>query len=105
MNLKSGLPFNLNDLINLRTIENHRVEFNATWDQKIAATVIETVCAYANDLLNLNGGYIVLGIEEENGLPILPPRGLNPDNLDKIQKEIGTLHHILFDLTCILLIL
>jgi ATP-dependent DNA helicase RecG len=88
MKIKSGLPFNLNDLINLRMIENHRVEFKASWDHKTAAAVVETVCAYANDLLNLNGGYIILGIEEKNGHPILPPRGLNLDKLDKIQKEI-----------------
>jgi ATP-dependent DNA helicase RecG len=96
MKIKSGLPFNLNDLINLRTIENHRVEFKATWNHKTAAAVCETVCAYANDLLNLNGGYIILGIEEKNGLPILPPRGLNQDHLDKIQKEIyGTCKSIM----------
>jgi len=77
MKIKSGLPFNLNDLINLRMIENHRVEFKASWDHKTAAAVVETVCAYANDLLNLNGGYIILGVEEKNGHPILPPRGLN----------------------------
>ena len=88
MKIKSGLPFNLNDLINLRMIENHRVEFKASWDHKTAAAVVETVCAYANDLLNLNGGYIILGVEEKNGHPILPPRGLNLDKLDKIQKEI-----------------
>ena len=88
MKIKSGLPLNLNDLINLRTIENHRVEFKAAWNHKTAPAVVETVCAYANDLLNLNGGYIILGIEEQNGQPILPPRGLNQDNLDKIQKEI-----------------
>ena len=41
----------------------------------------------AYDLLNFfNGGYIILGVEEKNGHPILPP--LNPDKLDKIQKEI-----------------
>ncbi len=88
MKFKSGLPFNLNDLINLRTIENHRVEFKADWNHKTAAAVIETVCAYANDLLNLNGGYIILGIEEQNGRPLLPPRGINPERMDKIQKEI-----------------
>jgi len=44
MKIKSGLPFNLNDLINFRIIENHRVEFKASWDHKTAAAVVETVC-------------------------------------------------------------
>jgi len=93
--MNNGLPFNLDDLINLRVFENNRVDFKATWDKPIKAAVIRTVCAFANDLLNLNGGYIVLGIEDNQGLPILPPRGLEGFNLESIQKEIrGNCKHI-----------
>jgi len=84
----NGLPFNLDDVIHRRRIEDNRVEYKATWNKVIAAAVVKTVCAFANDLLNLNGGYILLGIEEEEGRPILPPVGLDHLNLDKVQKEI-----------------
>ncbi len=84
----SGLPSNLDDLIHRRVIEGNRVEYKATWNHPIEAAVVKTVCAFANDLLNLNGGYLVLGIEEEGGRPILPPRGLDDLNLDKVQKQI-----------------
>jgi ATP-dependent DNA helicase RecG len=36
----------------------------------------------------LNGGYIIIGVEEQDGLPILPPSGLDNQNLDEIQKQI-----------------
>jgi ATP-dependent DNA helicase RecG len=86
--VNSGLPINLDDLINRRTIESNRVEFKATWDYRIKPAVVRTVCAFANDLLNLNGGYVILGIEDHEGHPILPPRGLDDHNLDLAQKEI-----------------
>jgi len=31
----SGLPFNLDDLINTRAVEQNRVEFKGTWDEYI----------------------------------------------------------------------
>jgi ATP-dependent DNA helicase RecG len=36
----------------------------------------------------MNGGYIVIGIEERFGRPILPPVGLDENRLDEIQQEI-----------------
>ncbi len=90
-----GLPFNLDDLIHHRAIEDNRVEFKATWNHPIEPAVVRTVCAFANDLLNLNGGYLLLGIEEDGGRPILPPRGLDDLDLDRVQKEIhGACHRI-----------
>jgi len=85
----NGLPFNLDDLINMRIFENNRVDFKATWDKPIKAAVIRTICAFANDLLNLNGGYIVLGIEDDGGgKAVLPPRGLEKINIESLQKDI-----------------
>lgn len=85
--MKSALPVNLEDLILGRTVESHRLEFKSGWDDFIKDDVVHTVCAFANDMLNLNGGYVILGIEEVNGRPVLPPRGLD---LDKV--EIGRAH-------------
>lgn len=83
-----GLPFALTDLLHQRTIESNRVEFKAGWDELIAESVVRTACAFANDLLNLNGGYILLGVEEQEGRPVLPARGLGDRNLDELQKKI-----------------
>ena len=50
--------------------------------------IIHTICAFANDFHNLNGGYIVIGIEEQNGLSVLSPVGFDSQNIDKIQQKI-----------------
>ncbi len=81
-------PCKPEDILNQRTVESHRVELKGGWDKKIAANVVRTVCAFANDLLNLNGGYIILGVEEREGRPILPPRGLVDSDLERVQKEL-----------------
>jgi len=83
-----GFPFVLDDLIHMRRFENNRVEFKSTWDQYIRPAVLRSICAFSNDLLNLNGGYIVLGIEENEGRPVLPPKGLENLDIDKIQREV-----------------
>jgi ATP-dependent DNA helicase RecG len=84
----STLPINLDKLIHRKVIENDRVEFKATWDEYIKKSVVRSVCAFANDLLNNNGGYIILGIEEREGKPVLPPCGLDDLNIDQVQREI-----------------
>src|SRR6266700_3160974 len=85
----AGLPINIDDLIQRTSVEDNRVEFKATWDDYIKPSAIRTICAFANDLLNLNGGYVVLGIETDaEGHPIMPPRGLIGIDLDLLQREI-----------------
>lgn len=83
-----GLPLNLEDLLNGRSIESNRIELKAGWDEQIKASTVRTICAFANDLLNLGGGYVVLGVQEEGGRAILPPIGLGNLDLDRVQKEI-----------------
>ncbi len=84
-----GLPMALDRLIHARSVEDNRREFKAGWDDNTKGAVARTACAFANDLLNLNGGYIVLGIEtDELGQPILPPKGLGNVDLDRMQREV-----------------
>ncbi|MCL2027606.1 MAG: putative DNA binding domain-containing protein [Bacteroidales bacterium] len=85
-----ALPINIENLIKGTTVEWERLEFKAGWQPE---KVIRTMCAFANDLHNWGGGYIIIGIDEQEGKPILPPVGLNENSLDKIQKEIITLAH------------
>jgi len=80
-----ALAININELIHGRVIEWERLEFKRGWNPE---DVIHSLSAFANDINNWGGGYIVLGIEENNGRPVLPPAGLNPDQIDRIQGEI-----------------
>ena len=84
-----GLPINLDDLLHERAVERARLEFKSTWDEQIADSAVRTICAFANDFLNLNGGYVVLGVETNDlGQPVSPPRGLDALNLDEVQRAI-----------------
>ncbi|MBF0165418.1 MAG: putative DNA binding domain-containing protein [Magnetococcales bacterium] len=65
------------------------MEFKASWDEKATgAQVIRSICAFANDFQNLNGGYIIIGVDEQNGAAILPPKGLTITEVEKAQKWI-----------------
>ena len=80
-----ALPINIESLIKGSTVESERIEFKKGWNPE---AVMHTMCAFANDLHNWGGGYIIIGIEENEGRPVLPPVGLNEKSLDKIQKEV-----------------
>ena len=84
-----GIPINIDDLVHSRSVEDSRREFKAAWNDSSSDSTVRTVCAFANDLLNLNGGYVVIGIDtDDRGRPVLPPRGLDEHDLDRIQREI-----------------
>ena len=85
-----ALAVNINELIHGRVIEWERLEFKKGWNP---FEVMHTLCAFANDINNWGGGYIIVGIAEKDGRPVLPPEGLNPDSLDKLQGEITQICH------------
>lgn len=70
-------------------VETSRIEFKASWDPKTTGhQVLKTLCAFANDLQNLNGGYIIIGVAEARGVAIRPVEGLSEDEIDAAQKWI-----------------
>ena len=79
------LPINIDHLLRQRPIEGERIEYKAGWNPQ---SVLHTICAFANDFHNLGGGYVVLGVEEQNGRSIFPPKGVSPDSIDAIQSEL-----------------
>lgn len=80
-----ALPININDLVHGQTVEWERLEFKQGWNPE---EIVHTICAFANDINNWGGGYIIVGIAENAGQPVLPPAGLAPERLDFIQGEI-----------------
>ena len=73
------LPINLDDLVYCRGVESERVEFKGSWDPRATGPqVLRTICAFANDYHNLNGGYIAIGIEERADGPSCPRRACPP---------------------------
>lgn len=87
--MDSRLPFPIEDLLHRRGVEGNRIEFKAAWNEgPVAEQVLHTICAFANDYLNVNGGFIVLGVEESGGTAVLPPRGIEAERLTAIQRSI-----------------
>ncbi len=85
-----ALPVNIQDLINGRTVEWERIEFKAGWNPE---DLVHSICAFANDINNWGGGYIIIGIEEKKGRPLLPPVGLEHEQADAMQKKLVHLCH------------
>ncbi|MBO5072179.1 MAG: putative DNA binding domain-containing protein [Eubacterium sp.] len=80
-----AIPTNIKTLLSGDVVEWARIEFKETWD---AAASLKTVCAFANDLDHWGGGYIVIGVKEDNGRPVYPLKGVPMDKLDAYQKSI-----------------
>lgn len=79
------LEISVEDLLNKRKIESDRIEFKTGWNPD---DIYHSICAFANDYNNDGGGYIVVGVEEENGVAKRPVNGLPEYMLDTIQKEM-----------------
>lgn len=80
-----ALPINIKELLNGKTVESERIELKEGWNPK---KVLHSICAFANDLNNWGGGYIIVGVKESNGKPVFPLVGLNENQIDEIQKEL-----------------
>ncbi len=80
-----ALPVNIEDLIEQKVVESARIEYKSDWNPD---PILHSICAFANDIENWGGGYIIIGIEEENGMPKRPIKGLDNHSLDRINKEL-----------------
>lgn len=79
------LELDLEDLLNKRRIESDRIEFKAGWNPD---DIYRSICAFANDYNNDGGGYILVGVEENNGVAVRPVKGVDEESLDRIQKDM-----------------
>ena len=80
-----ALPISIDSLIRQQIVENSRIDYKRDWNPE---DIVHSICAFANDIDNWGGGYIIVGIEEQNGMPKLPVTGLNKDSIDAINKEL-----------------
>lgn len=86
--MTSCLPIKIDDLLNPNIVESARKEFKASWNEFVQEQVLQTICAFANDIYNVNGGYIIIGVEETNSCPVRPVKGLSPSTIGGIQTWI-----------------
>ena len=87
-----AIPVNIYELINRTIVESTRVEFKADWNPE---AILHTICAFANDMDNMGGGYIVVGVEEKDGMPVFPIKGIAQNRIDGMEKKLREICHYL----------
>lgn len=85
-----ALPISIEDLLNKQRVESNRIEFEEGWNP---TSIYRSICAFANDIDNLGGGYILIGVEEKNGAAVRPVKGVETTQLDAIQQKIVQLNN------------
>ena len=81
-----SIPITVDSLIRGHMIEGPRIEYKEGWNPE---RTLHSVCAFANDVDNWGGGYIVIGIREKNDSKEIA--GIAPESVDRIQKELLSL--------------
>lgn len=79
------LPTNIHTLLSGNVVEWARIEFKASWKPEAS---LKTICAFANDIDNWGSGYIILGVEENNGMARLPVKGIPENKVDAVMKDL-----------------
>ncbi len=83
------------DLKELSRRESEQVEWKKNGDDKdIARGIVRTLSAFANDISNLGGGYVVCGaneIKDAQGFPMVEYTGLSADKFAQIKGKILTM--------------
>ncbi len=80
-----SLHINIEDLLSAKTVESDRIEFKEGWNPD---AIYRSICAFANDFDNTGGGYILIGVEEKEGVAKRPVKGLSPSEIAEIQKKM-----------------
>lgn len=87
-----ALPINIEDLLNKHKVESNRIEFKKGWNP---TKIYHSICAFANDFDNIGGGYILVGVEEKDGVAVRPVTGIPVEQLDKIQREMVNFNNMM----------
>ena len=80
-----SLPISIKSLLEQRVVESTRIEYKSDWNPE---AVLHSICAFANDIDNCGGGYVILGVEEKDGRPVFPVKGLAPGSIDRINRDL-----------------
>lgn len=80
-----ALPTSINTLLSGGVVEWARIEFKETWDPQAS---LKTICAFANDIDNWGGGYLVIGVSQgKDGRPG-ELKGVPEERVDTYLKDM-----------------
>ncbi len=74
------IPVNLRKILDPNIVENERIEFKKGWNPE---PILHSICAFANDLRNLGGGYIIVGMENRGTV-----LGIEGNSIDFMNREL-----------------
>ena len=85
LEVSMSLPTSIKTLLRGSVVEWARIEFKTTWDPQAS---LKTICAFANDIDNWGGGYIVIGVSQDNEGQPAELVGVPPEKVDAYLKDM-----------------
>ena len=85
-----SLIIGIDSILNRNIVEDERLEFKEGWNPE---PVLHTICAFANDIRNINGGYIVIGMGDRGNAISVDPKsidGMNRNLFDILKLNTPT---------------
>ena len=88
------LHINIEDLLSARKVESDRIEYKEGWNPD---AIYRTICAFANDFDNIGGGYILIGVEEDEATKtaVRPVKGLSTTEIGTLQQKMIGLNNLI----------
>ena len=65
------IPIKIETLLDGRRVEQNRIEYKEGFNP---SDIVHTICAYANDIAGVDGGYLVIGVKAKDGIPVCHQR-------------------------------
>ena len=85
------IPVDVGMLIHDRLVEPERIEYVPNWDPDVVAY---TICAFANDFENVDGGYIIIGVKEDCGIPV-GFSNQSPEDIVRIDEDLKRISNLI----------
>jgi ATP-dependent DNA helicase RecG len=75
-------------------VESDRIESKEGWNPD---AIYRSICAFANDFDNIGGGYLLIGVAEnqETKTAVRPVKGMSTNEIGDIQKEMIGLNNLI----------
>ena len=87
------LAVDIHRLLKGGVVEWERIDFYKSF---YPSSILHSICAFANDINNTGGGYIIIGVEiNDRRRPILPPYGLSLGEVKIFKDEVLRICHYL----------
>lgn len=79
------LPINIQTLLGGGVVEWARIELKETWDPQAS---LKTICAFANDVDNWGGGYLIIGVSDNGEGKPAQLKGVPDSKIDAYLKDM-----------------